>query len=89
MVYSFDESRIEANALANDPIARLSASNKRAMANFLKSENNDSGSNPVSGDGLGSGGDQPNSNRVTERRTDEWLNYKLRCHLDNMIDQVI
>lgn len=57
MAYSFDESRIEANALANDPIARLSASNKRAMANFLKSENNDSGSNPGSGDGLGSGGD--------------------------------
>ena len=60
MAYSFDESRIEAKALANDPIARLSASNKRAMANFLKSDDNDSGSNPAngaSGGGLGSGGD--------------------------------
>ncbi len=26
---------------------------------------------------------------MTDRRTNEWLNYKLRCHLDQMIDDVI
>ena len=28
-------------------------------------------------------------NKVTDRRTNEWLNHKLRCHLDAMIDDVI
>lgn len=40
-------------------------------------------------------GDQTNeaeldsSNRITCKTTNEWLNYKLRQHLNSMIDQVI
>ena len=89
---SFDDSNIiDANpSMANDPVARMSASNKRAMANFLNSTENGGGEGGLNGGGGSSGdADGMGSNRVTERRTNEWLNYKLRCHLDNMIDQVI
>ena len=87
---SFDDSNIiDANmSMANDPVARMSATNKRAMANFLNTTENGGNEGGLNG-GSSSDDNGMNSNRVTERRTNEWLNYKLRCHLDNMIDQVI
>ena len=86
---SFDDSNIidASMSISNDPVARMSATNKRAMTNFLNSA--DSGAGEGSGSGSSDGASGMSSNRVTERRTNEWLNYKLRCHLDNMIDQVI
>ena len=80
--FTFDESFDPNKPEDRNMIARESASNKRAMTNFLNADNNNRSSpNKLLQDNGGA-----ISNRVTDRNTNEWLNHKLRCHLDSMID---
>mmetsp|Transcript_25743 Transcript_25743/g.34397 ORF Transcript_25743/g.34397 Transcript_25743/m.34397 type:complete len:138 (-) Transcript_25743:4138-4551(-) len=63
----------------------MSATNKRAVQNFLSAESEiKHQAQEATIDA-----EQADVSRVTDSQTNEWLNYKLRAHLDTMIDQVI
>ena len=61
-------------------MARMSVTNKRVVEEFLKQDNIEQSRSYMK---------NKTSNRVTDLRTNEWLNQKLRRHLDSMIDVII
>ena len=61
-------------------MARMSVTNKRVVEEFLKQDNIEQSRSYMK---------NKTSNRVTDLRTNEWLNQKLRGHLDSMIDVII